>query len=112
MGGNKFAWKNRAKGNQEEQRTIERLKKYGYYVIKSASSLGVFDMIAINSKEVRFIQVKYTKDPKKKFKTVIEEIENFESPPFVFKELWVWYPHIRDPFITTLQHGVTPLVTS
>jgi len=48
----------KAKGNRNERRSRNLYKAAGYTVIKAGASLGAFDLVAWNSKEIHYIQVK------------------------------------------------------
>jgi len=83
------------KGKKSEYKARDELIEQGYQVMQSSRSLGVFDIIAWNEFEVRWIQVKSCN--KKKFypeKIELEEIEKVKVPCGYDKELWVWIKRI------------------
>ena len=104
MTGNLLAYKNRGKGDYYEHKTIKLLKSQGYYVIRAGGSLGTFDFLAIKYGEpLRMIQCKSTilKFPAyiSLFNDATLDIQNFKSPVFASKELWIWYKFKKDPEI-------------
>jgi hypothetical protein len=99
---------NRKRGDRNERKTILRLRKLGYTVVKSGGSLGMFDMIAIPTNEgtvsrLKLIQVKSFKPSAKKkrpyFDSVISEIQSAKVPLYAQKELWIWINYQREPVI-------------
>lgn len=48
-----------SKGRRFEYKIMRLLKADGYNVLRSAGSHGLYDIVAWNSKEVRFIQAKH-----------------------------------------------------
>jgi len=78
-------------GKEREVRKI--LERMGYVVTRSSASLGMFDLIAVNNKRIRLIQVKATKSKKVYMnKEELDDIRNFQNyPKFVgAKEIWKW----------------------
>ena len=78
--------KTKAKGSRRERKVKKILENQGYLCSKSGSSLGLFDIIAINENEVRLIQVKslYCSPAER------ERIRLFKCPPEVTKEIWIF----------------------
>lgn len=77
-------------GAKIEREIRKELEGDGYYVIRSAGSKGCFDLIAVNSHEVRFIQVKYGKR-KGRFKLNKSELKRLKAvkiPKNCTKEAW------------------------
>jgi hypothetical protein len=84
-------------GSRAEREARDTLKEQGYLVIKSGGSFGIFDLWAVNDKELRLIQVKRYFYPHKsrdikqrilhKFREEINEIKNLNV--IGNKELWV-----------------------
>jgi hypothetical protein len=102
--GNKFAYKNRSKGDYYEYKTIHILEADGWYVIRAGGSLGMFDFIAVKYGEpLRLIQCKSTvlKYPAyiNLYHDVMLDIQNFKAPDYAQKELWIWYYRRKDPEI-------------
>jgi len=78
---------NYQKGRQYEYRTINKLREAGYTATRSAGSHGIYDVIAWNEHEVKFIQVKFNCYPTK------SEIELFlgdKIPNNTTKEVWIY----------------------
>lgn len=72
-------------GRRAEYRVIKFLEDCGYTCTRSASSKGLWDVVAVSSTEVRLIQVAYGRD---KRPSEIETFELFIVPRGVAKELW------------------------
>jgi Holliday junction resolvase len=53
--------KSKVKGTEYERKIVRDLKKRGYYVVRSAGSLGAFDLVVWNDGEVVALQVKVRK---------------------------------------------------
>ena len=92
----------KAKGNRLERKTIHRLTAAGYVCIRSAASLGPFDILAINPLGIRCIQVKSNDWPRP------EERESLRNavrmlPPNTFVECWRWNDGAREPLIKGLE---------
>ena len=49
---------NYATGARIERLARDVLRRYGYYVVRSAGSKGAFDLVAWNKDEIKFIQCK------------------------------------------------------
>jgi len=80
----------KAIGSSVEREVFKILKERGFYVIKSAGSLGLFDIWAVNDKELKLIQVKSVH--KKINPTIVfrEEIEKIRQAKCIGnKEFWV-----------------------
>lgn len=78
-----------------ENKAMKELEKQGYYVVRSAKSLGVFDLLAFHrtrKPSIRFIQIKKTKSNKKYDKEIneIKEFNNYPENMVISKELWIW----------------------
>lgn len=73
-------------GRRWEYRVKALLEEQGYYVMRSASSKGLFDLIAVKSTHVRLIQCKYGYQPSA---VSIEEFKLFNAPPNCSKEFWI-----------------------
>lgn len=75
---------NRAKGVAREYKARDILKANGFYVVRSAGSHGLIDLVAIGFGHVRLIQCKSEYMSK-------EERQSFERlsvPPMCSKEIW------------------------
>lgn len=89
------------KGTRLERKTLAQLKAAGYTCIRSAASLGPFDIIAINPLGLRCIQVKANAWPRP------EERESLRNaargmPPNAFVEVWRWDDGARQPLIKSV----------
>lgn len=99
---------NRDKGDRYEYKTRDLLQEQGYYVTRSAGSLGMFDFIAVPQDEskTRLIQVKSfkpTEKRKKPYYTAEKElIRQIKVPSYVLKEFWIWYFMNPVPYIEYL----------
>jgi len=98
------------RGYRAELRAIRRLRREGYSTVRSAGSKGVFDVIAYNQKEIKFIQVKKVKDVyfnEEKvhhfFRDEIKKIRSETVPVFVVKELWVYTDKRQGPHIEVIK---------
>lgn len=80
--------KAQAKGARYEWKTKKILEKEGFYVTRSAGSHGSIDLVVINSKQIRLIQVKSGKSPF--LKAEREAFEALKVPINCSKEVWVW----------------------
>jgi len=79
-------------GARKELQAKKELEEEGYYVTKSGGSLGAFDLIAINEKIVRAIQVKSTKVNLgvKKYSKDIRAMKEVKLPNNSTREIWIW----------------------
>jgi hypothetical protein len=95
----------RAKGRRNELRAKKLLEEAGYEVEitkgsqkfnKSVDFFGLWDLIAINPKTIRFIQVKSNR----KASGIDQEAMNlWITPDCCTKEMWVYKDRIKEPFI-------------
>ena len=92
----------KAKGSRQERKIKKILESQGYVCLKSGSSLGIFDLICFNRKEIRFIQVKSNFcSPKEK-----KRIKQFKDIPINGqKEIWVFKNYHREPIIEIIKEG-------
>ena len=82
--------KNYIRGRSAEYECIHILENKGYHCVRSGASLGVADIIAINSNEIRVIQSKLSKNEKYTFPKIDRiKFESLVVPNNVIKELWV-----------------------
>lgn len=84
---------NARRGIEAERSCMKEMEKRGYHVSRSAASKGAFDVIAVNSDEVIFIQVKRTKSrmrlsPAK----YVKEIKKIPVPSsnVIKRQIWTW----------------------
>jgi len=81
-------------GVKAEYRCRDELLSQGYFVMRSAGSRGIFDLIAVSADHVKLIQVKVISfGEKKKFKKERMDLGYIRCPENVLKELWVWEKH-------------------
>ena len=86
----------KAKGSRQERKVKKILESQGYICLKSGSSLGVFDLICFNRKEIRFLQVKSNFCLSKEK----ERIRQFRNIPINGqKEIWIFKNYQREPII-------------
>lgn len=88
---------NYKRGAEIEYRIKNALEAEGWYVMRSAGSKGLLDLLAINKKGEMFcIQAKRTKAkniPWSKYKEEIKELEKFSEEynnPNLRVEFWIW----------------------
>lgn len=95
------------KGKRNENKTRKILESKNYFVVRSAGSKGLWDLIAYfigSSRQekakplVRLIQVKtnYCKPG------IIKAIKEHSVPSIISKEIWIWYDWSRRPEIKVL----------
>ncbi len=90
----------KAKGTRNEHKTIAYLEKDGWACTRSAGSLGVWDIIAINSSCVLLIQVKSNNWPAPEER---QKLQDFPAPIVAAKEIWRWDDYARSPRIKFLR---------
>lgn len=91
--------KTKAKGNRREHRCMHLLESQGYSCTRSSASLGAWDVIAIRKDGVRLIQVKSNRWPRS---PEMAQLEEFEAPPGVTKEIWRYDDRKRNPLVKVL----------
>lgn len=52
------------RGRSAEYRVIKRLEDVGYVCVRAAGSKGLFDVVAIGSKDIKLITVRYGGEPR------------------------------------------------
>mgnify|MGYP005854755561 CR=1 FL=1 len=92
----------KAKGNRIERKCIQLLESVGYSCIRSAASLGAFDIIAVNRLGVRCIQVKANDWPRPPEREVMQ-IAALNLPANATVECWRWNDGEKTPIIKALQ---------
>lgn len=89
------------KGTRLEHKTIALLETAGYTCIRSAGSIGLFDLIAINPLGIRAIQVKSNAWPgpveREGLRAAVKNL-----PPNALIECWRWNDNAREPIIKLL----------
>lgn len=91
----------KAKGSRAERKAIRILETAGYCCTKAGGSLGVFDVIALGSKDVRCIQVKCGTARLSPLER--EHIRGTDVPPNCSKEYWLFRDYARSPEIEVLK---------
>ena len=91
----------KAKGTRLERKTFKMLQSAGYQCIRSAASLGPFDLIAINHLGIRCIQVKANAWPGPVEREDLQAAA-LSLPPNARVECWRWNDHAREPVIKLL----------
>ena len=90
MAGNR----NYISGRSFEYLTMRKLEKEGYTCSRMAGSHGVYDIIAWNHIQCRFIQVKKQNKPNANIDSLygddVTKIKGERVPPNSSKELWVY----------------------
>ena len=94
--------KTKQKGNRLERKTIAHLTAAGYLCVRSAASLGPFDIIAINPLGLRCIQVKANDWPRPEERESLRNAARL-MPPNAFVEVWRWDDNARKPIIKTIE---------
>jgi Holliday junction resolvase len=88
------------KGSRAELRAIRILEAAGYCCTKAGGSLGLFDVIALGSKDVKAIQVKAGTA---RLSGVEREAIRLQTvPPNCSKENWRFPDYCRQPLIEVL----------
>ncbi|HRS72336.1 MAG TPA: hypothetical protein P5175_10850 [Anaerohalosphaeraceae bacterium] len=96
----------KAKGARLERKTIKMLQSAGYQCIRSAASLGVFDVVAMNHLGLRCIQVKANSWPGPIEREGLRAAAK-SLPPNALIECWRWNDNARKPLIKHLDE-LTP----
>jgi Holliday junction resolvase len=86
----------KAKGTRNEHRAKKILEAAGYDVFRSRGSLGIVDLVAVNSSSVRFIEVK-TNRVRRETKEQMREWKNV--PKYASKEIWKFVDGQKEPVI-------------
>jgi Archaeal holliday junction resolvase (hjc) len=85
------------KGSRNEHKAMKILQAADYHTTRAAGSLGMFDVIAINSLGIRLIQVKSNRDASPVER---ESIALFDGlPANATKEIWIFRDYARRPII-------------
>lgn len=98
----------RAKGRKNEKRCEGQLVEWGYTVqlapmpqkFSTQNDLfGLWDIIAVSGKRVRFVQVKSNQNANKEW---YERARSWQCPKDCTKEVWIYYDRVKDPKIILL----------
>ena len=79
------------KGAAAEREAKKLLEMIGYYMVRSAGSKGIFDLVGLMPTHGRMIQVKSSDEAMTKEER--EAIELYEAPPYCTKEIWTRIPN-------------------
>ncbi len=78
-------------GYRAELRAKSFLEGEGYKVIRSSGSKGEIDLVAYNKENVRFIQIKKTKNKSiPSYRSERASLSKLAIPSEIKVELWVW----------------------
>ena len=91
--------KAKAKGTRNEHRTMRYLEAIGFACTRAAASLGAWDVVAVSRREVKLIQVKTNRWPPSH---EMEQLELFEAPSGVSREVWRWDDYARRPKVRVI----------
>lgn len=88
------------KGSRNEHKSMLDYEKAGFYCMRSAGSLGMWDFIAINcvTGDVHFVQVKSNRPPRP---AEMETLRAFKAGKFV-KFLHIWVDYVRKPKVEVI----------
>lgn len=84
------------KGSRNEHRSMALLERAGYQCIRSAASLGPFDVIGIGSQDMALVQVKSNRWPDE---AELEGLRLFRCPTNARKLVHRWRDRARLPDI-------------
>ena len=102
----------RQKGRRNELRAAKILEAAGYDVqlapLPQKWSLqndlfGLWDVMAVNSREIRFVQVKTNQTARPEDR---EAMELWPCPPNCSKEIWIFHDGAKEPVIKELKKAV------
>ncbi len=91
----------KAKGTRLERKALKLLESVGYQCLRSAASLGPFDIIALNRLGTRCIQVKANSWPRPDEREALRAVAK-QLPPNCCVECWRWDDGKPEPFIRQL----------
>ena len=77
-------------GRAYEYKARKILEREGFYVIRSAGSRGIIDLVAIKPNKIKLIQVKSTSRDEIKIPNELKEFAKKYSNQMVEVELWVF----------------------
>ncbi len=91
----------KVKGSRLERKSVKLLESTGHQCVRSAASLGPFDIIAANRLGVRCIQVKANSWPRPDERESMRAAAN-RLPSNALIECWRWNDGAREPLIKLL----------
>jgi len=89
----------KGKGSRRERQAKKILEGLGFLVTHAAASLGIFDLIAINSTSMRLVQVKANRKPSG---AEMEVMKRLLVPSCASKEIWIFEDRKAAPSITVV----------
>jgi hypothetical protein len=92
----------KAKGARLEHKAIHLLESAGYVCIRSAASLGLFDVIAVNRLGCRFVQIKANDWPRPEEREALASAAR-HLPHNATVECWRWNDSERQPLIRYIE---------
>ena len=87
------------KGRRNEHRSRDLLKALGYRVLRSAGSLGAFDLLGLSATDLVAVQVKTNRPPSA---LELRELAEYPVPPHCRKLVHVWKDRQRLPLVQEL----------
>lgn len=81
---------NYKRGRAKEYKTMQLLEPLGFTCTRSASSKGLWDVVAVRADEARLIQTKYTKQDHFSEDENCQLLRQLPVHPSVKKELWIF----------------------
>jgi Holliday junction resolvase-like predicted endonuclease len=90
----------KAKGNRNEHRSIAVLEAAGYRCLRSAASLGEWDIIGIGSSDILLVQVKTRDWPGS---AEMETLKMFSAPQNCRKIIHRWRHRARIPDVKVIE---------
>lgn len=97
------------KGKNKERKARKILEGWGYWVIPSAGSKGIFDLCAMKENDIRLIQVKTNNNASLAERQQILAFN--KCPANSKKEVWIFYDRKKEPVIIPLSQknsGIIP----
>ncbi|MBN2120698.1 MAG: hypothetical protein JW734_06555 [Candidatus Omnitrophica bacterium] len=87
------------KQSKDELKAMNQLRAEGYYVIKSAGSFGLWDIVAWLKDSIRLIQVKRNQGPRSFERKALTEYPHLNCPKcghrLSSKEIWLYKRYER-----------------
>ena len=93
------------KQSKHEIKVVNQLRAEGYYVIKSAGSFGLWDIVAWLKDSIRWIQVKRNQGPRSAERKALKKCPHLYCPKcghqISTKEIWL-YKYYQKPKVEIL----------
>jgi hypothetical protein len=84
-----------------ELKTKKRLERLGYWYIRAGRSHGIWDFVAVNRREVLFVQAKLRQGPDEEEWARLRAFT--DHPQNARKEVWIWTKGSGDPKVIPIQ---------